>query len=138
MAKHTRAHLTSTVDKNQPSKLLEQTKTQMKYYLDAKLIEIGVNPQSAIYRWSVSTQEQEHLWTLTAYWDEDKEKLLSGQIPLTGIELIDCARANASSGLATTVKLCGYGEEVGSFQAALKLAGRQMGLQIESLRDLIK
>ena len=137
MAKHTQAHLTRTVNKNQPSKLLEQTKSQMKYYIGAKLIEMGIKPQSAIYRWSVSTKEEEHIWTLSAYWDEDKEKLLSGQIPLTGIELIDCARANASSGLETTAKLCGYGEDVSGFQAALKQAGLQMGLKIESLGNLI-
>ena len=137
MSKHKQAHLTRTVNKNQPSKLLEQTKSQMKYYIGAKLIEIGVNPQSAIYRWSVSTSEEEHIWTLSAYWDEDKEKLLSGQIPLTGIELIDCARANASSGLETAAKLCGYGEDVNGFQEALKEAGRQMGLKIESLSNLM-
>ena len=137
MAKHTQAHLTRTVNKNQPSKLLEQTKSQMKYYIGAKLIEMGIKPQSAIYRWSVSTQEEEHIWTLSAYWGEDKEKLLSGQLPLTGIDLIDCARANAASGLETTTKLCGYGEDINGFQAALKQAGLQMGLKIESLSDLL-
>ncbi len=137
MTKHTQAHLTRTVNFNQPSALLEQTKSQMKYYIGAKLIEIGVNPKSAIYRWSVSTKDESHIWTLSAYWDEDKEKLLSGQIPLTGIDLIDCARANASSGLSTAAKLCGYGENVSGFQFALTQAGRQMGLKIESLRDLM-
>ena len=137
MAKHTQAHLTRTVNKNQPSTLLEQTKSQMNYYIGAKLIEMGVNPQSAIYRWSVSTKEEEHIWTLSAYWGEDKEKLLSGQIPLTGIDLIDCARANAASGLETAAKLCGYGSSLSDFQFTLKQAGSQMGLKIESLRDLM-
>ncbi len=137
MAKHTQAHLTRTVNFNQPSAILEKTKSQMKYYIGAKLIEIGVDPQSAIYRWSVSTEDESHIWTLSAYWDEDKEKLLSGQIPLTGIDLIDCARANASFGLKTAARLCGYGEKVSDFQAALKQAGHQMGLKIESLNDLM-
>lgn len=136
MAKHSQAHLTRIVNKNQSGQLLAQTKSQMKYYLDAKLIELGINPPSAIYRWSVSTQEEDHIWTLTAYWDEDKEKFLSGQLPLTDLDLIDCARANAASGLTATVQLCGYGEDYTSFQAALKLAGRQIGLNLESLSDL--
>ncbi len=137
MAKHTQAHITRTVNKNQPSAVLEQTQSQMKYYMGAKLIEMGVSPQSAIYRWSVSNKEDEKLWTLSAYWDDSKEKLLSGQIPLTGIDLIDCARANAASGLETTAKLCGYGSSLSSFQEALKQAARQMGVKIESLSDLI-
>ncbi len=137
MTKHTQAHITRTVNKNQPSAVLEQTQSQMEYYMGAKLIEIGVNPQSAIYRWSVSNKDNENLWTLSAYWDESKEKLLSGKIPLTGIDLIDCARANASSGLETAAKLCGYGSSLSGFQEALKQAGRQMGLKIESLQDLM-
>ena len=137
MTKHTQAHITRTVNKNQPSAVLEQTQSQMEYYMGAKLIEMGVNPQSAIYRWSVSNKDDEKLWTLTAYWDDSKEKLLSGQMPLTGIDLIDCARANAASGLETTAKLCGYASSVSSFQEALKQAARQMGVKIESLSDLI-
>ncbi len=137
MAQSKQAHLTRTVNFNQPSALLERLKSQMKYYMDAKLLEIGVNPKSAIYRWSVSTEDESHIWTLSAYWDSDKEKLLSGQIPLTGIDLIDCARANASSGLETAAKLCGYGSSLSGFQFALKQAGRQMGLKIESLSDLM-
>ena len=137
MTKHTQAHITRTVNKNQPSAVLEQTQSQMEYYMGAKLIEMGVNPQSAIYRWSVSNKDDEKLWTLTAYWDDSKEKLLSGQMPLTGIDLIDCARANAASGLETTAKLCGYGSSLSSFQEALKQAARQMGVKIESLSDLI-
>ncbi len=85
MTKHTQAHITRTVNKNQPSAVLEQTQSQMEYYMGAKLIDIGVNPQSAIYRWSVSNKDDEKLWTLTAYWDDSKEKLLSGQMPVRGI-----------------------------------------------------
>ena len=58
-------------------------------------------------------------------------------MPLTGVDLIDCARANAASGLETTAKLCGYGSSLSSFQEALKQAARQMGIKIESLSDLI-
>ncbi|MDJ0649613.1 MAG: hypothetical protein QNJ60_12990 [Xenococcaceae cyanobacterium MO_188.B19] len=137
MTKHTQAHITRSLNKKQSSAVLEQTQSQMKYYMSAKLIELGVNPQSAIYRWSVSNKDDQKLWTLSAYWDDSKEKLLSGQIPLTGVDLIDCARANAASGLETTAKLCGYGSSLSTFQEALKQAARQMGVKIESLKDLI-
>jgi hypothetical protein len=56
MAKHTQAHMSRKVDQNQSAFFREQTKRQMEYYMGAKLIEIGVNPQSAIYRWSEETQ----------------------------------------------------------------------------------
>ncbi|MDJ0902683.1 MAG: hypothetical protein QNJ55_28145 [Xenococcus sp. MO_188.B8] len=137
MTKHTQAHLTRTLDKSQPSAVLEKTQSQMEYYMGAKLIEMGVDPKSAIYRWSVSNQDNEKLWTLSAYWDKDKEELLSGKIPLTGIDLIDCARANAISGLETTAQLCGYGKDIKGFQDALKEASSQMGLNIGSLVELI-
>ncbi len=109
----------------------------MEYYMGAKLVEMGVDPKSAIYRWSVSNKEDEKLWTLSAYWDEDKEKLLSGEMALTGIDLIDCARVNATSGLKTTAQLCGYGEDASAFQEALQQAASQIGLKIESLSELI-
>ena len=138
MNKHTQAHLNRTVSRNQPRAVLEKTKSQMEYYMGAKLIEMGVDPKSAIYRWSLSNKDDDKLWTLSAYWDEDKEKLLSGKMALTGIDLIDCARANATSGLQTTTQLCGYGEDVSAFQDALQQAASQLGLHIESLNDLIK
>lgn len=137
MSKHTQAHLSRNVDKNQPGAVLQQTKRQMKYYMGAKLIEIGVEPKSAIYRWSVSTKGNEHVWTISAYWDESKDKLLSGEIPLTDTELINCARANAAGDIGTVAKLCGYGEDLDKFQEALTQAGQNMGLNINSLRDLL-
>ncbi len=138
MTKHTQAQITRTVNKNQPSEVLEKTQNQMEYYMGAKLVEIGVDPKSAIYRWSVSNQDNEKLWTLTAYWGSDKEKLLSGKMPLSGIDLIDCARANASSGLETTAILCGYGSDVSGFQEAVQQACSQLGLNIKSLNDSIE
>ncbi len=138
MVKHTQAQITRTVNKNQPSEVLEKTQNQMEYYMGAKLVEIEVDPKSAIYRWSVSNQDNEKLWTLTAYWGSDKEKLLSGKMPLSGIDLIDCAKANAPSGLETTAMLCGYGSDVNSFQAALQQACSQLGLNIKSLNNSLE
>jgi len=57
--------------------------------------------------------------------------------PLTGIDLIDCAKANASQGLAVATNLCGYGDDVSSFQQALKQAGKDMGVTLDELEDLI-
>ncbi len=137
MAKHTQAHLTRRVKKNLPTALVARTKSQMEYYMGAKLIEIGVNQSEAIYRWEVESKDSEQIWTISAYWGESKERLLDGALPLTGTDLIDCARANASQGIETTAKLCGYGEDKGCFQQALKQTGERMGLEIESLSDLM-
>ncbi|EKQ70258.1 hypothetical protein OsccyDRAFT_0536 [Leptolyngbyaceae cyanobacterium JSC-12] len=76
MAKHTQAHLTRTVEKNKPPALKDMTKRQMEYYMGAKLLEIGVNPKSAIYRWSVEVKGTNEVYTYSAYWDDSKEKLL--------------------------------------------------------------
>ena len=46
------------------------------------------------------------------------------------------ARKNEIVNSSTAAKLCGYGSDVSSFQEALKQAGCQMGLNIESLSDL--
>ncbi|MDJ0695677.1 hypothetical protein [Mastigocoleus sp. MO_188.B34] len=135
MTKHTQAQLTRTVDINQPTALKQRTFNQMEYYMGAKLIEIGVDPKSAVYRWSVERKNNQQIWTIKAYWGESKENL-SNQ-PLTGTNLIDCARANAEHGIKMTADLCGYGEDISSFQQALKLAGNKMGLEIETLSDLI-
>ena len=60
-----------------------------------------------------------------------------GLAAVRGIDLIDCARANAASGLETAAQLCGYGEDVSAFQEALQEAASQIGLKIESLSELI-
>ncbi len=133
--KHTQAHLTRTVEINQPTALKEKTFRQMEYYMGAKLIEIGVEPKSAVYRWSVEKKDSQQIWTINAYWGESKENL--SHQALTGTNLIDCARANAEHGVKITASLCGYGEDIRSLQQALKQAGDQMGLKIETLSDLI-
>ncbi|MCU0523826.1 MAG: hypothetical protein MUF72_03265 [Elainella sp. Prado103] len=57
--------------------------------------------------------------------------------PLTGIELVNCAKANAKQGIATATHLCGYGADFSRFQQALHHACQQMGIEISELRDLI-
>lgn len=76
MAKHTQAHLTRTVARSKPPSLKDMTKRQMEYYMGAKLIEIGVNPQSAIYRWAVEIKGSNEVYTYSAYWGDSKDKIL--------------------------------------------------------------
>jgi hypothetical protein len=61
---------------------------------------------------------------------------MKSSTPLHGIELVDCAQANAKLGLATAAKQCGYGENLLAFQKELKRAGNELGIQISSLEDL--
>lgn len=56
--------------------------------------------------------------------------------PLTGVILIDCAKANAGQGLQTAAYQCGYGDDLTGFLAALQSAGEDMGVDIQELKDL--
>jgi hypothetical protein len=76
MAKHTQAHLTRSVEKSKPSGLKDLTKRQMEYYMGAKLLEIGVDPKSAIYRWSTEIKGHKEVYTYSAYWGDSKARML--------------------------------------------------------------
>lgn len=83
MAKPTQAHMSQTWSKRRTQAFKDQKKDQMKYYMGAKLIEVGVNPKSAIYRWKVEISGDDETWTCSAYWGESKDKILqeeSGKI----------------------------------------------------------
>ncbi|MEA5511321.1 hypothetical protein VB715_16225 [Crocosphaera sp. UHCC 0190] len=138
MPKPTQAHITRSLKRKQSTLLREKTKNQIEYYMGAKLIEVGINPKSAIYRWSLEMEGEQEIWTYSAYWGQSKEQMLSGQFPLTGTDLINCARANAEQGIETTAKLCGYGEDIEQLKIALKQAGEQMGITLNSLGDLLE
>lgn len=56
---------------------------------------------------------------------------------LTGIELIDCAKANAKQGIANATQLSGYGNDVDKFMEELQAACHKIGVNIDSLSDLI-
>ncbi|NJL36715.1 MAG: hypothetical protein HC899_08090 [Leptolyngbyaceae cyanobacterium SM1_4_3] len=75
MAKHTQAHLSRTVEKYQSEGSKEMTRRQMEYYMGAKLVEIGIDPKSAVYRWSTETKGSREVLTYSAYWGDSKEKL---------------------------------------------------------------
>ncbi|MFK8186542.1 MAG: hypothetical protein AB8B99_24450 [Phormidesmis sp.] len=57
--------------------------------------------------------------------------------PLTGIALIDCAKANATQGAEAASRLCGYGSDINTFRSALAKAGDDMGITLDGLEDLI-
>ena len=57
--------------------------------------------------------------------------------PLKGLELVDCARANAKQGAAIAAELCGYGTDLNSFKQSLKQACNEMNVQFNELSDLI-
>lgn len=57
--------------------------------------------------------------------------------PLQGIELIDCAKANAPQGIETAAHLCGYGSDLNKFDQALRQACQNIGVDINQLSDLI-
>lgn len=56
---------------------------------------------------------------------------------LQGIELIDCAKANAKQGSAVAAKNCGYDDNIGLFIENLNKACQQIGVNINELSDLI-
>lgn len=62
---------------------------------------------------------------------------MASPTPLTGLELIDCAKANAKQGIETATELCGYGSNYGAFQQALEQACQAIGVQVHELSDLL-
>ena len=62
---------------------------------------------------------------------------MASPTPLIGLELVDCARANANQGIETAAQLCGYGEDINAFSRELKLACDDMGVTVHELSDLI-
>jgi hypothetical protein len=62
---------------------------------------------------------------------------MSASKPLTGVELVDCAKANAPQGIEVASEQCGYGEDISKFQQALHQACQAMGVDISELSDLI-
>ena len=62
---------------------------------------------------------------------------MSASSTLTGIELIDCARANAKQGVEVASRQCGYGTDFTRFSQALQDACHHIGVEIHELSDLI-
>lgn len=58
-------------------------------------------------------------------------------VPLTGIILVSCVKANASAGMAATAQLCRYGEGIEQFTEALPVACQALGIQVSEFTDLL-
>jgi hypothetical protein len=137
MAKPTQAHLERTINKNDPVEIRQQTLSQMQYYMGAKLVEVRVNPQKVTYRWSIENQDNQQICTLSAFWGESRRKLLSGESPLMGKELINCAGAHASGGLEQAAKLCGFGSDTKAFKNQLQATAQKLEIPLESFKQLL-
>ncbi len=78
MAKHTQAQMSRKVPKTKAKGgLTAMEKRQTEYYMGAKLLEIGVEPKSAIYRWKGEDKGNFIEWTYSAYWEGSKEEVLA-------------------------------------------------------------
>ncbi|NJK27961.1 MAG: hypothetical protein HC925_04755 [Coleofasciculaceae cyanobacterium SM2_3_26] len=62
---------------------------------------------------------------------------MSAKNRLQGVELIDCAQANAKQGLETAAQQCGYDRDTEAFMQALQQACGDRRIHIERLSDLI-
>ncbi|MEB3210355.1 MAG: hypothetical protein VKL39_03345 [Leptolyngbyaceae bacterium] len=62
---------------------------------------------------------------------------MTSSSPLSGVILVDCAKANAKSGVAIAARQCGYETNIEAFQTELKKACADMGIEIDTLSDLI-
>lgn len=62
---------------------------------------------------------------------------MAASSPLTGMELVDCAKANAKQGLETAARQCGYGDDLERFFQELQQACAHMGIAIDGLSDLL-
>ncbi|TVQ06973.1 MAG: hypothetical protein EA368_15635 [Leptolyngbya sp. DLM2.Bin27] len=74
-SKHTQAHLSRTVPKDQSEFFKKRTRDSMEYYMGAKLLEVGVNPKNTVYRWTSTIKGSQEEITVSAYWGESREKL---------------------------------------------------------------
>lgn len=74
-SKHTQAHLSRTVQKNESAFQKQRTRDSMTYYMGAKLLEVGVNPKKTIYRWKSEVEGDQETITVSAYWGETREKI---------------------------------------------------------------
>lgn len=138
MSKPTQAHLERVVSKSEPVEARQKVLSQMPYYMGAKLLEVRIDPQSVIYRWSVEDTENSQICILSAFWGDSKKEILSGKAPLVGKELVNCAKGNAYTGLANTASLCGYASDVEGFIQNVRQATSEMGLDIAKIGSLKK
>ncbi|MEO0405815.1 MAG: hypothetical protein AAF289_00540 [Cyanobacteria bacterium P01_A01_bin.135] len=62
---------------------------------------------------------------------------MSASQPLTGPELVSCARSNARRGAAAAAESCGYGKDVTAFEQALGEACEAMGVEVTTFSEVV-
>ena len=76
MAKHTQAHISKMIPKSESSFSRDRTLKQTEYYMGAKLLEVGVNPnKDVIYRWKTVDKGNQEEWIYSAYWGDSREEI---------------------------------------------------------------
>lgn len=76
MAKHTQAHISKIIAKSESAFLRDRTLKQTEYYMGAKLLEVGINPnKDVIYRWQTVDKGNSEEWIYSAYWGDSREKI---------------------------------------------------------------
>jgi hypothetical protein len=58
--------------------------------------------------------------------------------PLSGTELIECARSNAKAGIEVAAHQCGYGNDIINFGHELTGALDRIGIKNKDFDDLLK
>lgn len=61
---------------------------------------------------------------------------MASSSPLTGVILVDCAKANVENGIEVAAHQCGYGSDIEAFQTALKSACADMNVDIKEFTAL--
>lgn len=61
---------------------------------------------------------------------------MASSSPLTGVILVDCAKANVENGIEVAAHQCGYGKDVSAFQQALKSACADMNIELTEFAAL--
>jgi hypothetical protein len=61
---------------------------------------------------------------------------MASSSPLTGVVLVDCAKANVENGVEVAANQCGYGDDTRAFEEALKSACADMNIDLEEFAEL--
>jgi hypothetical protein len=137
MPRPTQAHLERTINRKDPIEARQKTLNQMQYYMGAKLLEVRIDPQKVMYRWSVKDEGDLQTFTISAFWGNSQQQILSGEKPLQGEELTNCAKANASGGVQQAATLCGFASDIERFQSTLKETIQELELPEASFQKLL-
>ena len=61
---------------------------------------------------------------------------MASTTPLTGIDLVDCAKANGAEIIKVAAERCGYGDNIERFEEQLRIACEGLGIHIKGFDNL--